>query len=679
MDELSELAAFSQNIVQDVIVRADSIEEGALRAEAFTEIFIGYLADAGEIDDGITCHFESRGMKCSGYYISDDGDRLDLFISVPRLSGEVDTIAASEVELAFKRLKTYLTRALTGIQGLEEASGSYDMARNIWLARGDLSRIRLFLLTDAIAKVDKIPNELLEDVELSFHVWDLRRVHRADVSGERHEPIEIDFARSFDVPIRCIVAEAPGGKYRSLFSILPGNIVVELYSRYGPRLLERNVRSFLQLKGKVNQGIRKTILEHPEMFLAFNNGLSVTATGLKVKNHGNGIADLQYAKDFQIVNGGQTTGSIYRAFLKDKADVSQLWVPVKITEIFDIADVEYIAPQISLSANSQNKVNIADFSANHPFHRKIEELSRTVWAPAPQGLQKQTKWFYERARGQYHDALAMQGTPQRRKAFEAAHPRRQVITKTDLAKFEQTWSQFPHLVSRGAQKCYLSFMDGLEQRGSIEPDENYFKYVMARCILFKETERIVSKQKFGGYRANIVTYTLAWLSYRTAKRIDIGAIWAAQALSPAIRTFIENICHFAHKHITGPPGGQNVTEWCKKDACWEKFKELQVELPVDLQGELLSREKPSNSPSHSADDNVTAEERELISSIGQISAQTWFNLAAWAKDTQSLQPWQRSLAYSLGRMASRKKEVSPKQAVQGKKIYEEAKRVGFRE
>jgi hypothetical protein len=293
-------------------------------------------------------------------------------------------------------------------------------------------------------------------------------------------------------------------------------------------------------------------------------------------------------------------------------------------------------------------------------------------------MQKQTKWFYERARGQYHDALAMQGTLPRRKAFEAAHPRRQVITKTDLAKFEQTWSQLPHLVSRGAQKCYLSFLDGLEQRGTFEPDETYFKHMVARCILFKETERIVSKQKFGGYRANIVTYTLACLSHQTAKRIDIGAIWASQALSPAIRNFIELLCHYAHKHITKPPGGQNVTEWCKKDACWEKFKEVQVDLPVELQRELLSREKANNPSSHSSADNVTAEDRELISSISRVSAQTWFNLAAWAKDTRSLQPWQRSLAYSLGRLASRSKDVSPKQAVQGRKMLEEAKRLGFK-
>lgn len=118
--------------------------------------------------------------------------------------------------------------------------------------------------------------------------------------------------------LRCVIATPPGGGYRCLLTMIPGNILVEMYRQHGPRLLERNVRSFLQLKGKVNQGIRKTIIDEPQMFLAFNNGLSVTATGLHIEDHSDGTAKLVSADDFQIVNGGQTTGSIFRAWRKDR-------------------------------------------------------------------------------------------------------------------------------------------------------------------------------------------------------------------------------------------------------------------------------------------------------------------------------------------------------------------------
>jgi hypothetical protein len=254
-----------------------------------------------------------------------------------------------------------------------------------------------------------------------------------------------------------------------------------------------------------------------------------------------------------------------------------------------------------------------------------------------------------------------------------------MITKTDLAKYEHSWSQLPHIVSRGGQKCYLDFMDLLDRRGAFIPDEAYFHRAVARALLFKETERIVSRQKFGGYRANIVTYTLAWLSHRTAKRVDLDAIWSLQGLPPELAAFIETLAVHANEHVTSPPGGQNVTEWCKKEACWEKFRDLELSVPSAVEKGLLSREKAqASSSAHALEEHTSAEEAELIARIGAIPADSWFNLAAWAKDTQTLKPWQRSLSFSLGRLASNGKPPSRKQAMHGEGIMEEARTLGFR-
>lgn len=680
MTELEELEAFGRNLQQDVIARADAAEDGALRAEAFTEIMLEYLVDAGEIDDGISCPFEARGMRCSGYYLSENNDRLDLFLTIPCLDGGVRTTPKTEIDRAFRRLSEFLDKAIGGIhKGREEALDGYDMAWSIWQARKALSHVRLFVITDGLARIERIDNSVLHGIEVTSHLWDLRRIHRSVSSGTGHEAIRVNFTEMHGRPIRCIMSQPKNGGYRCFLAVIPGDFLVELYKQFGPRLLERNVRSFLQIRGKVNQSIRKTILGEPQMFLAFNNGLSVTASGLEIEDQGDGIADLIAAEDFQIINGGQTMGSIFRASRKDGADASQLQVPVKITEILSSGDVEKIAPSISRSANNQNKVNMADFSSNHSFHRTMEDLSRTIWAPPTSGLQRQSRWFYERARGQYHDALAQVRTPAQRKAFEAIHPRRQMITKTDLAKFEHTWSQLPYMVSRGAQKCYLDFMDILDRRGHFLPDKAFFKRAIARAILFKETERIVSRRKFGGYRANIVTYTLAWLSHSTAKRIDLEAIWNFQGLSPALSNFIDILCVHAHEHITSAPGGQNVTEWCKKEACWKTFREHEVAIPAEVETELLSRDRiRSNNSSHALEEQPTAEEKELITRVSAISADVWFALSAWAKDTQSLQPWQRSLSYSLGKLARNGRLPSRKQAYRGQEIMKEARALGFR-
>lgn len=678
MAEQEDLQQYALNILQDVIARADSAEDGALRAESFAELMFEHLVDAGEIDDGIVCPVDGRGIRCSGYYLSEDNDRLDLFLVIPRLDGSVSTTPKTEVDSAFKRLGTYLEKALAGLyKHQEEALSGYDMSRAIWEARDDLSHIRLFVITDGLATIEQIESRMLGSVEISSHLWDLRRLHRAVTSGSNREPIHVDFA-GMGAPLHCITASPEDSGYRCLLTIMSGDLLVEMYRQHGPRLLERNVRSFLQLRGKVNQGIRKTILDEPQMFLAFNNGLSVTATGLRIKEREDGTAELLSAEDFQIVNGGQTTGSIFRAWRKDKAEASRIQVPVKITEILSGGDIEEIAPRISQSANNQNRVNMADFSSNHPFHRRMQELSRSIWAPPAAGMQRQSKWFYERARGQYHDALAENRTDAERRKWELIHPRRQMITKTDLAKFEHSWSQLPHIVSRGGQKCYLDFMDAVDKRGNFEPDETYFHHAVARAILFKQSERIVSRQKFGGYRANIVTYLLAWLSHHTAKRIDLDAIWTAQGLPDPLASFIELLSVHAHAHVTTPPGGQNVTEWCKKEVCWERFREKGIELPANVEAGLLSRERTRTATSASVlEEQISSSESEQVDRVALVPAQTWFELAAWAKDTQSLQAWQRSLSFSLGRLAGAGKKPSRKQAMHGEKIIEEARSLGF--
>jgi len=291
-------------------------------------------------------------------------------------------------------------------------------------------------------------------------------------------------------------------------------------------------------------------------------------------NGGQGIAEI---RDLQIVNGGQTTASLYQAVRKDKADISGIYVQTKLT-VVNRDRMDEIVPLISRYANNQNKVNEADFSANDPFHIRVEELSRTIWAPAVDGTQRQTRWFYERARGQYADAKNRESTPAKQKAFMLTHPNAQKFTKTDLAKFEHTWDQRPYVVSLGAQKNFAKFTVGLAEKSRPEPDEIYFIHLIAKAILFKSTEKIVGNEKFGGYRANIVTYTLAYLSYKMQQDIDLDNIWKQQSLAPSLQQAIQVISREVHQVITNPPDGRNVTEWCKKESCWKAIQKI----PTDI-------------------------------------------------------------------------------------------------
>lgn len=674
MNEIQQLRDFATNIQQEVFARCDAAEDGAMRSEKLTEVLLEYLVEAQEIDDGQSVSFEGRGIRCSGFFLSEDNDRLDLFLTIPQLDGSASTVAKGDVTKAFERLAAFLARCFEGLHKTkEEANDRFDMARSIWQSRNDLSMVRLFVLTDGVVNIDTLAPERIGELEVTHHLWDLRRFMRTAMSGKGHEPVTVDFAKLSDEPVRCIVAAPPEAGYRCMLTVIPGSMLVELYDRFGPRLLERNVRSFLQLKGGINQKIRKTILEDPELFLAFNNGLSVTASGVKLRVLGNGIAELLSAEDFQIVNGGQTTGSIFRAARKDKADLSAVSVQLKITEILPGGEADELAPDISRFANAQNKINMADFSSNNPFHRKVEMLSRTIWAPpGAGGGQRQTKWFYERARGQYNDDLGRNPTPAKRTEWSLLNPRRQLITKTDLAKFEQSWNQLPYVVSKGAEKCYLDFLDRLENRGQFVPDEGYFRRLVSLAILFKETDRIVARQKFGGYKANITTYTVALLSHLTAKQIDLDAIWTDQTLNDQLSDFLERLSAHVQDYIVSTAGTRNVSEWCKSEKCWDGLKEAPYALPAGIRSGRVAEDGPGGDPSA-----PTPEELDIIERVAEIKAQIWFALAAWAKDTQTLLPWQRSLSFSLGRLASSGKRPSLKQSNHGMKILDEARRLGF--
>src|SRR6185295_6153432 len=110
-----------------------------------------------------------------------------------------------------------------------------------------------------------------------------------------------------------------------------------------------------------------------------------------------------------------------------------------------------LIPRIAEYANTQNKVAVADFFANHPFHRKMEEISRRLVIPASESSRVQSKWFYERARGQYQNERLYLSEAKKRN-FDVEFPASQVINKTDLAKYDGVLNQRPHVVSLGAQK-----------------------------------------------------------------------------------------------------------------------------------------------------------------------------------------------------------------------------------
>ena len=672
--------AFAEELKLRVTSETESDPDGVQTEDVFTRNIVEYLQEFGELDDAFICFYQKKDMKINAYSISEDNRMLDLLVT--RLEHDVPPAKISRAEVAqtAKQAKNFLIASFSGLHlRIEEANQAFDLTQTLFELKDDLDSVRIFILTDGIAPGEPISEEHYGNVVISYQLWDLDRIYRCTTSGMKREEIVIDFEQ-LGGPVRCLKAEDQTGLCSSYLSIVPGETLGRIYEKWGTRILEKNVRSFLQARGKVNQGIRNSILEEPDMFLTYNNGISVTASGIDVRSQGNDGLAIFKVTDFQIVNGGQTTASLFHSKRKDNADLSKIQVQMKLTVVNKTDEIERIVPLISRYANTQNKVNLADFAANDPFHREVESLSRTVWAPDPSGGKKLTRWFYERARGQYLDEKVRSGTSTKERVFEVMHPRSQVFTKTDLAKFENTWNQLPYIVSRGAQKNFAEFSIALRERHDLMVDQQYFENLVAKAILFKQAEKIVSAERFGGYRANVVTYVLALISHLSGQRLDLQKMWENQGITPALINEIRVLSHRVHAHITNPPDGQNITEWCKREKCWTSLADLDIDLTPELRLELVPIGVESFRHADGTKDNTASDRNDtaVVDRTKAIPANVWLEMSSWARVTGNLESWQRGILYSVGKLLQRGREPTAKQAKQAIVAYEKAVEKGFK-
>ena len=297
--------------------------------------------------------------------------------------------------------------------------------------------------------------------------------------------------------------------------------------------MESNVRAFLQQTGKVNRGIRDTIKEEPHMFLPYNNGLASTAMDVKTDIE-NGQRVITGVKDFQIVNGGQTTASLFHTMKKHKADLSEVFVQMKLTVIKDEEKKNEIVPFISRYANSQNKVSELDLTSNNSFLIKLEELSRTTYAIDPEDSNKQSIWFFERVKGQYREALNKEPTQGKQKAFKLKFPTSQKISKSEVAKYMNVFKRIPYHVSKGAQKNYNFYLREAEKEFKRnKPKSVLWEDIVANALLFKATDRLFGRKNQDpigdtNIKSHTVAYTLSLLHELTEGKIDLGLIWKKQ-------------------------------------------------------------------------------------------------------------------------------------------------------
>lgn len=341
--------------------------------------------------------------------------------------------------------------------------------------------------------------------------------------------------------------------------------------------MESNVRAFLQQTGKVNKGIRDTIKEEPHMFLPYNNGLATTAMNVRTEMI-DGKLSITSVKDFQIVNGGQTTASLFHTLKKFKADLSKVFVQMKLTVIKDEDKKNEIVPFISRYANSQNKVSELDLTSNNPFLVRLEELSRTTYAIDPEDSNKQTIWFFERVTGQYREALGKEPTKGKQDAFKLKFPVNQKVIKSEVAKYMNVFRCLPYHVAKGAQKNYNQYLKTIEtEYKKTKPTAVFWEDVVANAILFKTADKLFGRKGIDAIgdtnvRSQTVAFGLSLLHHVTHNRINLGEIWKKQSVDDTLQNEIKKALIFVNAYFSKLQG-QLISEVAKSEKTWDKLLE----------------------------------------------------------------------------------------------------------
>lgn len=672
--ENTELERFHQAMIQDLRSTQVSEEEGGTLEQIFTQYAVELLADAGETENVRVAYDEGQlgtrnQHKINAYGEPDNYETLDLFITIFKGNDEPIRVAKDEVDTAAKRIGNFYRKARQKnyVNDIEEASEIWEFTRTIANLKDlheNLVRINAIILTDGLYS-GKIPiNDSISGCPVFFRVVDLDYLY--NITEKSHVPIEIDFENEgFVIP--CIPASSKNDFYQSYLAIMPGRLLATIYERFGSRLLEQNVRSFLQLTVKVNKGMRQTILDEPHMFLAYNNGIAATAESIQIRKTEQGLI-ISKVEDFQIVNGGQTTASIYHTAKKDNANIDGISVQVKLSVVQNKNKFSEIVSKIAEYSNTQNKVAFSELSSNIPFHIEVEKLSRNIFTPYNAAQPIQTKWFYERARGQHKNAQIREGfTRGKRKAFDLKTPKSQMFTKGELAKFVNVFEEVyknkklvvgPHIIVRGNEKNYLEFI----RHNLIEkPDNVYFEDVVAKAILYKTADKIygVKPNAIGDLKYIIVPYSVAWLSFQTEGKIDLLKIWKNQAVSDTIKEMLHDIMVQIEKYLKAISPLSLYGEFAKKEECWNMIKSQTFNLNVQLKlnDDLEDPKRPSYRRRLDDDETERIRVDQETSRLREIPGEMWKVIGNWGRDTASLTGPQITLSLNLAPVLRKNKLI----------------------
>lgn len=538
-------------------------------------------------------------IKINGYTINSTGERLQIFIvDDSYLSESNDEIYVSQRNVydeQFNRAIRFVSSAIQSklekVQesepvkpliaklGSEDGLTQFDVIEIFLVTlsatvsfRGEETQLRTIYYKDEnkIFSYNGV-GKRAQSKELLFikRVVDLNYLANIYASQGRAEPLKVIFKDVIGKNIEVIKA-ADEDDFESYLCVLDAPILADLYKKYSSQLLEKNVRSFLQFKG-VNQGMKKTIKDEPEKFIAFNNGLTITATEAKTSYYRKSLY-LESLDDFQIVNGGQTTASIYFS-RKEGFDISNVKVVAKINiaKTTKSKDLDDLISKISEFSNSQSRVSKVDLRSRSPKLIQLKSLSESVLPPSGK------KWFFERAKGDFNTQVRKSKNGQK---LKNEFPARKRFTKELLAKYYCAWGDAPHLVKKGGEKVFRMFIEDIdpEQGEGIAINRDFYEKLIAKIILFRTMEDVYGQGKnaIGQLRSAAVPYAISaiykWSNTTNAGTLLLDKIWKQEYLSDGLIEYLKELLFLMNELIKKYSLSEDYGEFSKNQELWMAIK-----------------------------------------------------------------------------------------------------------
>ncbi len=601
------LSQYLKDLEQNTAITMENEQIGS-RELAFTSYVLSQIATKVGAVDYQVCHAEIRDTagRCLGeiygYNESANQEVLTLFYTIYDFSSknEIKVLNDSDVQYAWQRLQGFYEKAIRAVYlDMDEKDPGFEIAKMIDDHKNTYQTIRFYILSNCNIKRTEPKKIRIRSKETDSNVWDLKKLAGNLTNTSDHVEINIDFEndpdyKMYKIPYIQMTPDENG--YKCLLMMFPAKLIYKLYRKWNTDLLMYNVRFWLTFKKTkrkhTNSDIRETLRMERSMFLAYNNGLTAIATGIRTEDlnesmnvgesDSNGFTSndmismgvLKAIKNFQIVNGGQTTASIFKAKEAESSIVlSSVFVQVKLIVLSENQNLNELAGKISKSSNSQNAVKDSDFTVSEQFNTKMQELSRTIRIPNEKG--DISYWFYERIRGQYEEERNRNRRKEDLDLFFSKFPVDKKFGKETMAIVWKSWEMEPADAVKGAGTSYDIFISKIIENSTV-PDDQYYKDTISLLIIYNFLKSRPENKGYKNAKASVIAYTISLAHYLTFSYIDLNKIWNNQKLSENQAKGLNQLCEIVYSTLNelADKEGTSVLSYGKRKNTFNELKEI---------------------------------------------------------------------------------------------------------